>query len=83
MPQLYRDFFKTEFLQSHSIDNEEATVLRSQSPCGELNDREQETEEQNKQMAKENKEETNQRTKDKERISRNDTKISRTIEVRA
>ncbi|XP_073250041.1 uncharacterized protein [Porites lutea] len=72
-----------------SIDNEEATVLRSHSPCGETNDREQETEEQNKnqQTAKENKEETNQnqhsgqeRINNKESISRNDTKISKALE---
>ncbi|CAH3014386.1 unnamed protein product [Porites evermanni] len=74
-----------------SIDNEEATVLRSQSPCGESNDREQETEEQNEmgdEMAKENNEETNQnqhpgqeRMNNKESISRNDTKISRAFEL--
>ena len=77
---------------SHSIDNEEATVLRSQSPCSESNDREQETEEQNEnqEMAKENNEETNQnqhsgqeRMNNKESISRNDTKISRALEVGA
>ena len=92
MPQ-YREFFLTEFLQSYSIDNEEATVLRSQSPCGESNDREQETEEQNEmedEMAKENNEETNQnqhsgqeRMNNKGSISRNDTKFSRVFEVGA
>ncbi|CAH3167589.1 unnamed protein product [Porites lobata] len=74
-----------------SIDNEEATVLRSQSPCGESNDREQETEEQNEmgdEMAKENNEETNQnqhsgqeRMNNKDSISRNDTKFSRPFEA--
>ena len=68
-------------------------MLRSQSPCGESNDREQETEEQNEmgdEMAKENNEETNQnqhpgqeRMNNKESISRNDTKISKALEVRA
>ena len=68
-------------------------MLRSQSPCGESNDREQETEEQNEmgdEMAKENNEETNQnqhsgqeRMNNKESISRNDTKISRALEVGA
>jgi len=67
-------------------------VLRPQSPCSESNGRKQETEEQNKnqQMAKENTEETNQnqrsgqeRMNSKESISRNDTKISKALEVRA
>lgn len=68
-------------------------MLRSQSPCGESNDREQETEEQNEmgdEKTKENNVETNQnqhsgqeRINNKESISRNDTKFSRAFEVGA